>query len=444
MPVEINDSGKIIELSPNGNGDDHLLRSTDVTELISKKPSFIVRWGISILLLIAACLLTATWFIRYPDIVPATGVLNSINAPKEVIAKIAGKLVKLFAKEGQQVSKNEVLGFVESTASHAEVISLAIMLDTISNLIEDSKANEVSDFIAANFNNLGELQTAYQTFSQSIQEFGKYLKNGFYLKKKKMLALDMSYLRQLHTELLQQRKLLTQDLALADSTFQAQESLKKNKVISSMDYRAEKSKLIARQITLPQVNSSVINNESQQHEKLKEIAELENQILQQKNIFIQSLNTIKSQVEEWKKKYLLVAPVDGKISFATFLQENQELKNGQLIGYVNPGNTNYYIEAIVPQYNFGKVMIGQNVLLRFPAYPYSEFGSVEGRISFISNMPTDSGYLAKIVLPEGLLTNYKKQIQYHSGLTVQADIVTAKMRLLERLFNNMRKQVTKN
>ena len=259
-----------------------------------------------------------------------------------------------------------------------------------------------------------------------------------------MLNADISYLQRLHAELLQQRKLLTQDLALADSTFQAQESLKKDKVISSMDYRAEKSKLIARQMTLPQVNSSIISNESQQHEKLKEIAELENQIRQQKNIFIQSLNTIKSQVEDWKKKYLLVAPVEGKISFSTFLQENQELKNGQLIGYINPGNTDYYVEAIVPQYNFGKVITGQDVLLKFPAYPYSEFGSVKGRIAFISNMPTDSGYLAKIGLPEGLLTNYKKQIQYHSGLTVHADIVTAKMRLLERLFNNVRKQVTKN
>ncbi|HRP58132.1 hypothetical protein [Agriterribacter sp.] len=59
-------------------------------------------------------------------------------------------------------------------------------------------------------------------------------------------------------------------------------------------------------------------------------------------------------------------------------------------------------------------------------------------------MPTDNGYLAKIALPEGLQTNYKKQIQYHSGLTVQADIVTAKMRLLERLFNNVRKQVAEN
>ncbi|MBP6023885.1 hypothetical protein [Ferruginibacter sp.] len=441
MPIEINDTGEIIELPAGENGSNHLLRSTEVTELISKKPSFIVQWGIVILFLIAICLLTVTWFIRYPDIVPATGILNSINAPKEVMVKMSGKLVKLFVKENQPVLKNEVLGFIESTASHTEVIRLEAILDTISKTMQNNRSNEVAYFLATDLNNLGELQTAYQIFSQSLQDFGNYLKNGFYLRKKAMLAADMSYLQRLHTELFQQKKLLTQDLALTDSTFQAQESLKNDKVISTMDYRNEKSKLIARQMTLPQVNSSIITNESQQHEKLKEIAELENQIQQQKNIFIQSVNTIKSQVEDWKKKYLLVAPVDGKVSFATFLQENQELKIGQLIAYVNPGNSDYYIEATVPQYNFGKVTIGQEVLLKFPAYPYSEFGTVKGKISFINNMPTDSGYLAKIILPDGLVTNYKKRLHYHTGLAVQADIVTAKMRLLERLFNNARKKM---
>ena len=132
-----------------------------------------------------------------------------------------------------------------------------------------------------------------------------------------------------------------------------------------MDYRNEKSKFISKQMTLPQINSSIISNESQQHEKQKEIAELENQIQQQKNIYIQSLNTIKSQVEDWKKKYLLVAPIGGKISFATFLQENQELKSGQLICYVNPGNISYFAEVLIPQYNFGKINTGQEVLLKF-------------------------------------------------------------------------------
>jgi HlyD family secretion protein len=192
---------------------------------------------------------------------------------------------------------------------------------------------------------------------------------------------------------------------------------------------------------MPQISSSIISNESLQNEKQKEIAELENQIQQQKSLFVQALNTFKSQVEDWKKKYLLISPIDGTVSFSTFVQENQQLRQGQVICFINPGNSNYYVEAVIPQYNFGKVKTGQEVLLKFQAYPYQEFGSVKGRIEFISTVPSDSGYLAKVILPEGLVTNYKKAVQYRTGLSMQADIITDKRRLLERFFSSFRSKL---
>lgn len=67
-----------------------------------------------------------------------------------------------------------------------------------------------------------------------------------------------------------------------------------------------------------------------------------------------------------------------------------------------------------------------------------EFGSVKGKIGFIRNAPSDSGYLAKVTLQEGLVTNYKKQVLYRTGLSVQADIITDKRRLLERFFSSVR------
>jgi multidrug efflux pump subunit AcrA (membrane-fusion protein) len=443
MPIEISHNGNMVTESNGQWKTDNLLRSTEATELISNHPSFIVRWGVSILFLIAVCLLTVTWFIRYPDIVSAGGILNSINAPKEIIAKTPGKLQRLMVKEGQLVHKNDVLGYIESTADHSGVLELSRMLDTISMATANDQSNRAVDYLSRRFDNLGELQGPYQVFAQSLQEFANYLHNGFYLKKKKMLLADLDYLRRLYLEQLQQRNLMVQDLSLTDSTFRSQEELKNDKVISVMDYRNEKSKMLSKQMTLTEINAALIGNESQQHEKQKEIAELENQIKQQKNIFIQSLNTVRSLVEEWKKKYLLTAPIDGQASFASFLQENQELKNGQLICYINPGNTDYYAEALIPQYNFGKIKTGQEVLLKFPAYPYSEFGALKGKIEFISTIPTDSGYFAKVSLPAGLITTYNKRIQYRAGLRMEGEIITADLRLIERFLNTLRKNTSR-
>ena len=70
-------------------------------------------------------------------------------------------------------------------------------------------------------------------------------------------------------------------------------------------------------------------------------------------------------------------------------------------------------------------------------------GNVWGKIKFVSHIPADSGYLAKISLPKGLLTDYNKQVQYHDGLTAMGEIITADRRLLQQLYHNLYNQVSR-
>jgi len=415
--------------------------SYEIEEIVSKKPPAAVRWG-TVYFLFALLLLGLTcWFIKYPDIVNTKAKLTSINAPKEVTTNTGGKLIKLFAKENEQAKQGEILGYIESIANHQEVINLSTNIDSSVILFNKNNLQNAIHFLRNKYNKLGEIQSSYQSFSSAYQNFTNYLGNGFCLRKKTMLTRDLSFLQQMHNNLLQQKELSTQDLTLQQRTFDANQSLKEDKVISELDYRNEASKLINKKLTLPQISSLIVSNEAQQNEKLKEIAELENAIAQQKGIFEQALNTLKSQVDNWKKKYLLIAPIDGKIAFATFLQENQQLQNNQTICFINPENTQYYAEVYIPQVNFGKVKIGQEVLLKLPSYPFQEYGSLNGKIDFISNINTDSGYLAKVILPNGLNTTHKKQVQFRNGLTAQGEIITKDMRLLARFYYSVISQV---
>ena len=423
----------------------------EIEEIISKKIPSVVKWGTVYFLLILIFLTAACWFIQYPDTVTTQAKLTSINAPKEVLTKTQGKLVKLFAKEGEQTKQGSVLGFMESIADHQGIIKLSAVIDSMQILLSQNKTIEAINYyqmLSSNQSNkfltsAGEIEGALSTFQQSYNTFRNYISGGFYLSKVNMLTKDLAFLKKMHSNLLEQKGLSVEDLSLSQKTFAANKTLNDEKVISDFDYRNENSKLIGKKLTLPQISSSIISNEAQQNEKLKEIAELQNTIAQQKSIFAQALNSFKSQIEEWKQKYLLIAPIDGKIAFATFLQENQQLKANQVICFVNPENTEYYAEIYIPQTNFGKVKIGQKVLLKFPSYPSQEYGSVNGKIDFISNINTDSGYLAKVILPEGLSTSYKRQIQFRDGLLAQGDIITQDMRLLQRFYYNIIKQVKK-
>ena len=441
MPINIKQDGEL-KTPPKNN----LIRSGEVQEFIGSKPNFIIRWGITIFFLILVTLGIACWFIQYPDLVTAKARLNSVNAPKEIITHTDGKLIKINIQENDTVHAGQVLAYMESLANPNAVALVSTQVDSINHLISSNQTNQIIQFFP-NYSNqvilnqLGEVQASYQTFIQSFITFKDFLNNGFYLRKKAMLQTDLQNIQKLNAVLITQKELLQKDLSLTNETFKANESLAKDKVISSMDYRNEESKLIAKKLSLPQINSAIITNESQQNDKRKEIAELENQIIVQKNTFTQALQTIKSQLQAWEFKYLLKASIAGTVSFTGFFQENQEIKNGQPLFYIQPTNTAYFVEMLIPQYNFGKIKTGQQVLLKFQAYPYEQYGAVVGKIEYINSTPSDSGYLAKVVLPNGLITNYKKPLQYRNGLFAQADIVTENMRLLERFYYNLVKQV---
>ncbi|MFN0083706.1 MAG: HlyD family secretion protein [Ferruginibacter sp.] len=411
--------------------------STEVQEIISQKPSWIVRKGIVLFLVIIVVLLGATFFINYPDVVNANATLVSVNAPKEIKAKTEGRLVKLSVKEGQFVDQNDIIGFIESTAAHYEVISLANLIDTLQKVTE-SNTERLPYFITNSYKNLGEVQPSYQLFMQAFSTFRQYISSGYYLRKKNMLQADIIFLQKLHTNLAEQKTMQEEDLSLADQNFAASKSLSNDRVIADVEFRNEKSKLITKAMTIPQMNASIINNESSKHEKEKEIAQLENDIAQQKGIFLQALNTLKSQLNEWKTNYLLVAPLSGKIIFNNFIEENMQITQGQTVCFVNPQNTLYYASIFIPQTNFGKIKKGEKVILKLPAYPFQEFGTITGKLDFIAEVATDSGFTARVLLPNGLLTNYKRQLQYHESLSAKAEIITEDLKLSDRIFNGLR------
>ena len=436
MPIIIDSNGQMTTAAP-----PNIRRSEAVNEIISDRPSFLVRWGLSIFLLVLVGIIGLSWFVRYPDVVAAKAKLTSLNAPKAIVTKAGGKLVSLKVKENDLVEPGTIIGSMESLGNPEQVLQLDSTINRLATLNENDNIANLKNFSQSKYARLGELQLAYQTFIQALLNYCNYVPGGFYVKKRSLLIIDQGHLQKLRIQINQQKDLSQQDMALELKTMEAQERLLKDTVISPLEYRAEKSILLGKMQSQPTVNSSIISNEGQQIDKQKEMLELDNQILQQKMIFIQALGTFKSSIDEWKSKYLLLAPIHGKVAFATFLQPSQQLQAGQTICYVNPEASIYYAEMFIPQNNFGKVAIGQKVLLNFQAFPTQEYGSLEGKIDFISRIPSDSGYLAKIILTNNLVTNYNKKIQFRDGLTASAQIITKDMSLLKRLYYTLIKNV---
>lgn len=433
MYEDQNEDEKIFLTSKSLSGQPHL-RSELAQEILSRQPGFLENWSLVIFMGLLLLMLGATWFVHYPDIINTHAILTAENAPKEIIVRQEGRLIKLFVKNNEELKKNDTIGWIESTASHKEIIALSQQLDNTVYLLRNGHPQDVFKLFNKYFNNLGEIQPAYQQFINAKQLFSDYASNGFYQRRMSSLEDDVLSLNNLNLNLLKQKDLTEQDVDLAKETFNINKQLLDKKVITEDEYRTEKSKYVNKEKNIPQLEASLYTNEMQKRDKLKEIQQLGHDMDQQKTIFQQELQSLKSQIDDWMRKYLLLAPIDGRVSFTTSLQENRYLKSGLVLGYINPEVSNYYAETILPQNNFGKLDTGLRIQLRFDAYPYEEWGFIDGTLNYISNVPTDSGFLATIRLDKGLITNNNKQLHYKSGLKAQAIIITKDMRLLERFY----------
>lgn len=415
------------------------LLTEEVQEVISYRPHWIVRKGNTVFLLIIFLLLALTWVIQYPDMISASTRLVTLNPPKLVNAKTEGKLIKLLIANEQQVKNGQTLGYMESTANYSQVLELQDWINEAITGLQDNNYALLAKNPIPKLSGLGELQINYQEFQNQLELTKQTLASGYYQQKRNALQKDLEYLASLKANSEQQKQLIEQNKQLDQKEYDAYESLAKDKVIAPLELNQYKSKLIAKEQSLKQINAQMTNSDISIHGKQKEILDLSKQVSDQHQQFYSSLLDLKSQVEKWMQQYVLTAPEDGKVMFVSSLQENELISNGQNLFYIQPAQTKFYAEVMAGQQGLGKVKTGQKVMIKVESYPSNEFGYLSGVVSYISNIPNRrDSFLIKVDFPKGLETNYSKTIFFRNGLTARAEIITDNRKLFDRLTGQLR------
>ena len=408
------------------------------------KPGLLARSGTYIVCIVLAVLCLFFWLIQYPDTVNTRAVLSGLNAPKPVVVYKTGKLLRLLKQNGDTAVTGNLLGCMETTADFQEVLHLSVSIDSLIQALSNNDLSTIKTLMATTFKNLGELQGDYQSFAQAYIPYREYVLGDYVGRKKVLLNNDLNFISRSRKALEQQSRLQQEDLQLSEVNLDNNKALLKDTVISEQEYRALTSQHISKRMSQSQMQSNYISSDAQSNDRQKELLELDNSITQNQVAFRQAVYKLKSSIDDWKREYLLVAPVSGRVTYASFLQENQFMQAGKTVLFIDPGESRYYLEALIPQENLGKVAPGQRVILRFNAWQWQEYGLVYGKITYLSTIASDSGYLARIELPSGLQTNKGTQLSFREGLVAQAEIVTKNMRLSERLYYDIIKQIKRD
>lgn len=411
-----------------------IMYSEEVKSVIGHVPKSILQWGMSIIFLFILLFFIALWLVRYPEIIRTSMILNTANYPKAIISPTDTRIKTILVKEGDFVRQGDILAFMESSAVHESIFELQNLLNQISQLAVANRWKEIK-INYAKFRNLGELQEEFQSFYSTYLEFQSFITNEMFEKKKQLFSNQISNLQKLLSSLEVQKGLSQKALNLEFENYQAQKYLLENNVSSKSEMRDQEGRIVAKEIPIELINASIYSNNNSISQIKQQLLDLENKYFFDKQQLFQSLNKLLASIERWKKQYLLVASQNGNVLFPESLQEAQAVTANQTLFYVQPVNTFYEGEMYVSQFNFGELELGQKVIIRLQSYPYEKYGSLIGKIKFISKIPRgDKGYLIKVSLNNGLKTDMGNVLTFRNGLIANAQTITKKNRLIYKFF----------
>lgn len=157
-----------------------------------------------------------------------------------------------------------------------------------------------------------------------------------------------------------------------------------------------------------------------------------------------------SQVESLKlqlKQRIVRSPIDGTIFEFPVSKPGEVVQPGQRIAQIAPKNTDVILKASMPIQDSGFLKVGMPVKVKFDAYPYQEYGIVEGKVSWVSPdskvQQTPQGnsesFELDITLDRQYVDNGEKRVTLAPGQTADAEVVIRQRRIIDFVLDPFKK-----
>lgn len=143
---------------------------------------------------------------------------------------------------------------------------------------------------------------------------------------------------------------------------------------------------------------------------------------------------------------VVAAPADGIVTTILIEPGQQTRRDAPLLSIIPQGAT---LEArlLVPSHAIGFITPGQDVALRYAAFPYQRFGHYRGVVDSIArtlllpgdvDLPTpltSPAYLVTVALEKQSVAAYNKQFALQAGMSLDGDVLLDRRSILQWMFD---------
>jgi multidrug efflux pump subunit AcrA (membrane-fusion protein) len=144
-----------------------------------------------------------------------------------------------------------------------------------------------------------------------------------------------------------------------------------------------------------------------------------------------------------EKGDLLVAEREGVVSELYFRNRGEFVRVSDLLCTILPGDSPLYVDITVANKDIGFIEQGMEMRYKFDAFPYTDYGTVQGRVSAISPSAVEDKALGFVYHINGTLdrTHFEvkgKRYPIKAGMTATAELITESKSIFSLIFRRLK------
>ncbi len=411
---------------------------------MGRKPAWILRWGITILISLILAFVLCCYFIRYPQTVTAYITLTSDYPPADLAAKASGIIDSVFVSNGEPVKKDQLLAMISNAADYRDIAFAEDFISREGDGVPELSGNELVELQKLN---LGNIQSDWISYLSACYNYSDYLRIDQNGKKRRLLAEQVNGAKTYYGKLEKQRSTVVDALVFEKKSLERDSILHVKQAISDQEYETAQKSYASMRNSLAGFDAEMTSAYLNRLQLEQQILELGTQGKIEENEYLRLISQARSRFQGslalWKEQYAIIAPYDGVVSLQNVWNRGQHITTGEIIASVSATEGAAVKGRLkVPSLGFGKIEKGQTVNIKLSGFPYLEFGILRGKVEAISSVPelTESGllYTIDVSLPNGLESTYHKTFPFVQNMDGSAEIVTEDMRLIEQFVRPIR------
>ncbi|WP_312793465.1 hypothetical protein [Sphingobacterium sp.] len=417
--------------------------SDKIRSILHQSPSWSLKWGSLLIFIVFAIVLIVCNYVKDPQLIRGQGQILTSFDIEEVRAKVSGNILKIYKSENQLINENEPILLLKSKSDHNEVEKLKYFIDSLSRLLSNNSLVIFSNTKLPKFESLGDIQADYEEFVSNYNVYKMTLNEGTESFKRHTLGFNHLNYKKEQEKIKEQLKILEKQLQFKAEDFEAYKTLYEKKVISQEEYRNKSRDFLELQSQKITLERQLLSSDNTLVNTKFDQKEVENGIQTEKVKFSHSLSKLRNRIYVWEDSYIVKSNRKGRLIPYSKLREGMFLTENQPLYSVEPTNkksNELLAEIKLGTTSFGKVKEKQLVKLYAPAFPFEEFGIIEGKIKYIPDvLSSDTIYHILAELPNGSKTSFGHTISLKHGTFVEASIITERKSILEKLFEKVYK-----